>query len=331
MKDYLVVAFGGNAILPSGRRGTLDEQRENVRRMSVELGQLVLRGHRVVVSHGNGPQVGEIMLAYQVATGIVPSISLDVGGALSQGQIGYLLQQEIGNYLAANGMTVPICSVVTQVQVSVDDPAFNSPTKPIGRFYSAQEAEELRRERGWSVVEDAGRGYRRVVPSPLPKSIVEWEAIKLLADSGVLVVAAGGGGIPVVGDETGRLAGVEAVIDKDLSAQRLATLIGARTLVLLTEVAAVAINFGTPEQRPLGLVSLAEMRRHYDEGQFPPGSMGPKVRAAIAFLEEVGERVIITSSDNLVEAVTGGRIGTQIVRDSRMSRQRRADRARSLA
>ena len=320
MTDFLVVAFGGNAILPSGKRGTQDEQRENVRHMSAQLGQLVLDRHRVVVTHGNGPQVGEIMLAYQLAAEVVPPITLDVGGAMSQGQIGYMLQQEIANYLKAKGAPMSVCSVVTQVAVDADDPAFANPTKPIGRFYSAADAEQLRQDRGWTMVEDAGRGYRRVVPSPVPRSIVEWEAIKLLAEAGALVVASGGGGIPVVDD--GRLQGVEAVIDKDLSAQRLATLIGARTLVLLTEVPAVAVDFGTPQQRPLGVVSLQTIKQYFAEGHFPPGSMGPKVRAAIAFLEEAGERVIITSADNLVSAVNSDVHGTQIVRQSRGSGRR---------
>lgn len=314
MKDFLVVAFGGNAILPSGQRGTQEEQRENVRRMSVQLAQLVQSGHRVVVTHGNGPQVGEIMLTSEMAREVVPPITLDVAGAMSQGQIGYMLQQEVGNLLGSGLDPMSVCSVVTQVEVDAKDRAFSNPTKPIGRFYSLDEAEHIREERGWSMVEDAGRGYRRVVPSPMPQSIVEWQVIRVLVDAGMLVIAAGGGGIPVVRDGAGGFKGVEAVIDKDLSAQRLATLIGARTLVLLTEVEAVAVDFGTPQQRPLGVVPLEEVKSHYEEGQFPPGSMGPKVRASIGFLEDGGERVIITSSQNLVAAVNDFDTGTQIVR-----------------
>jgi carbamate kinase len=208
-----------------------------------------------------------------------------------------------------------------QVVVEAADPAFATPTKPIGRFYSAEEAEQLRQERGWTMVEDAGRGYRRVVPSPVPRSIVEWSAIKTLAEAGILVVAAGGGGIPVIQERDGSLKGVEAVIDKDLSAQRLASLIRARTLVLLTEVEAVAVNFGTPQQRPLGVVSMAEIKKYQAEGQFPPGSMGPKVRAAIEFLEAGGERVVITSADRLVTAVEDIGWGTQIVREAPVRRR----------
>lgn len=313
MGDVLIVAFGGNAILPSGQRGTLEKQRENVRRMSQQLGQLVTRGHRVVVTHGNGPQVGEIMLRSELTRDVVPPLTLDVGGAMSQGQIGYMLQQEIRNYLAERGDDMGVCSVVTQVVVDPEDRAFSRPTKPIGRFYDAAEADSLREQRGWDMVEDAGRGYRRVVPSPVPQTIVEWPAIRALVEAGILVIAAGGGGVPVVPSEDGSLVGVEAVIDKDSAAQVLGSLVGAGVLVLLTEVPAVAVNFGTPEQRPLGTVSLEEMKRYQSEGQFPEGSMGPKVRAAIAFLECGGERAIITSADRLVAAVEGRVEGTQIV------------------
>jgi carbamate kinase len=311
--DFLVVAFGGNAILPSGQRGTLEEQRENIRRMSSELGRLLADGHRVVVTHGNGPQVGEIMLKSELAREIVPPLTLDVGGAMSQGQIGYMLQQEIGNYLARWHIEHSVCSIVTQVVVNADDPAFKTPTKPIGRFYDQAEAEELRVQRGWDMVEDAGRGYRRVVPSPQPQTIVEWPAVRSLVAAGVLVIAAGGGGIPVVCEADGSLRGVEAVIDKDLAAQRLASLVQARTLVLLTEVDAVAVDFGTPQQRALQLVELHELKGYLQSGQFPAGSMGPKVKACVDFLESGGDRAIITSAANLIAAVNGLTTGTQVV------------------
>lgn len=314
MADFLVVAFGGNAILPSGRRGTMEEQQGNIRRMSTELGRLLADGHRVVVTHGNGPQVGEIMLKSDLAREVVPPLSLDVGGAMSQGQIGYMLQQEIGNYLTRSRIKHCVCSIVTQVVVDEHDPAFQTPTKPIGRFYDKDEAEGLRSEQGWDMVEDAGRGYRRVVPSPQPQTIHEWPAVRSLVEAGILVIAAGGGGIPVVRSPDGSLRGVEAVIDKDLAAQKLASLVRARTLVLLTEVDAVAIDFGTPQQRSLQLVELHELKKHQEQGQFPAGSMGPKVRAAIDFLESGGDRVIITSPANLVPAVNGLTVGTQVVR-----------------
>lgn len=311
MADVLVIAFGGNAILPSGQRGTLEEQRENVRRMSNALGALLRQRYRVVVTHGNGPQVGEIMLRSEMTRDTVPPLTLDVAGAMSQGQIGYMLQQEIGNYLAEWGESANVCSVVTQVVVDEEDPAFRTPTKPIGRFYSRDDADKLRVERGWDMVEDAGRGYRRVVASPAPRDIVEWPAIRSLISSGALVVAAGGGGVPVVRKD-GKLMGVEAVIDKDLSAQCLGSLIGATDLILLTEVEQVAVDFGTQAQRPLGAVSVDEMKAYLADGQFPDGSMGPKVRAAIRFIEGGGRRTIITSANRMVDAVTRGDVGTHV-------------------
>jgi carbamate kinase len=318
MKETIVVAFGGNAILPSGQRGTLEEQRANVRRMSEQLCDLVLDGHRVVVTHGNGPQVGELLLRSDLASETVPPLTMDVAGAMTQGQIGYMLQQEIGNGLRRRGRQTEVCSVVTQVVVDESDRAFTNPTKPIGRFYGAEEAERLRQERGWNMVEDAGRGYRRVVPSPQPRTIVEWPAVRALLHSDVLVIAAGGGGIPVV-ERDGGWTGVDAVIDKDLAAEKLGALVGADTLVLLTEVDTVAVGFGTPQQRPLGRCSLAEIKEHYAAGEFPAGSMGPKVRAAIQFLEAGGRRAIITSAPLLVRAITDTSAGTQIRAPERVS------------
>ena len=312
MPDVLVVAFGGNAIQPSGQRGTLEEQRENVRRMSAELGGLVLDGHLVVATHGNGPQVGEIMVRSDLTRDQIPPLTMDVAGAMTQGQIGYLLQQELGSFLRLSGSQRGVCSVVTQVVVDPNDPAFGAPTKPIGHFYTREQADSLEREKGWHMVEDAGRGYRRVVPSPRPQLIVEWPAIRALIDAGQIVIAAGGGGVPVVADETGGLSGIEAVIDKDRSAQRLANLVHANVLVLLTEVDNVAVDFGTPDERPLTDVTLDELQSYYAQGQFPKGSMGPKVEAAITFLQEGGERAIITSTRNLRSAVTSGTAGTQV-------------------
>ena len=312
MSEVVVIAFGGNAILPSGERGSLESQRANVRRMAAQLAQLLLAGYRVVVTHGNGPQVGEIMLRSELTKDEVPPLTLDIAGAMSQGQIGYMLQQEIHNSLVGRAEDLTVCAVVTQVTVDKDDPAFNTPTKPIGHFYTAQESRELQEERQWDMVEDAGRGYRRVVPSPVPREIIEWPAIRALIEANVLTIAAGGGGVPVIRNADGTVTGVEAVIDKDLAAERLASLVGATDLVLLTEVDAVAVNYGTLDQRALGAVSMQEMKRHAADGQFPEGSMGPKVRAAIAFLESGGERALITSARNMLEAVSHGTAGTNI-------------------
>jgi carbamate kinase len=312
MPDTVVIAFGGNAILPSGGSGSLADQRANVRTMAAQLGELLLAGYRVVVTHGNGPQVGEIMLRSELTKDQVPPLTLDMAGAMSQGQIGYMLQQEIDRFLVVAGRRQTTCSLVTQVVVERHDPAFQTPTKPIGRFYSETDAVKLRKDRGWVMVEDAGRGYRRVVPSPTPLEIVEWPAIRALIGSDVLTIAAGGGGIPVVREPDGALSGVEAVIDKDLAAERLASLVNATDLVLLTEVENVAVDFGTPRQRPLGSVSLEELKGYAADGQFPEGSMGPKVRAVIKFLESGGRRAVITSAERLLEAVVEGTAGTNV-------------------
>jgi carbamate kinase len=312
-----VVAFGGNAIARADQAGTFSEQLENVRGMAGALASLVGEGVHVIVTHGNGPQVGKIALqqeAGEAALGI-PPMPFDAAGAMSEGLIGYMLQQSMANALGAKSMTTTCVTVVTQVVVAADDPAFQNPTKPVGGFYSASEAEKLSNDKGWTMVEDAGRGYRRVVPSPMPLSIVEYPAIAALLEAGITVIAAGGGGIPVVrvGSDGGELAGIEAVIDKDRASARLAVLVEADTLVLLTDVERVAVGFGTPEARWLDQVSLEEMRDHMDAGEFPPGSMGPKVESAIRFLQDGGERAIITSTGNLVKAVTSGG-GTQVLR-----------------
>lgn len=310
MEGIIVIAYGGNAMMPSGSDGTLEEQWANVRNMSEALAGLVSAGRRVVVVHGNGPQVGELMLRSDLTRDRMPPLTLDVAGALSSGQIGYMVQQEVGNALRRRVHPVTPVTVLTQSVVAADDPAFQVPTKPIGRFYPPAEAEQLRRERGWIMVEDAGRGYRRVVPSPHPTDIVEWPAIAALIEAGLLVIACGGGGVPVV-EEGGALRGVEAVVDKDLAAQVLATRLCAELLVLLTEVEAVAVNYGTPDQEVLGAVTLDQMEAYYREGQFPAGSMGPKVAAAIRFLRGGGRRAVITSADHLAAAVSG-KCGTRI-------------------
>jgi carbamate kinase len=314
----VVVAFGGNAISRADQRGTFEEQLENVRSMSTALASLVAAGVQVVVTHGNGPQVGQIALQQDLAEehAQIPPMPFDAAGAMSEGLLGYMLQQSLANTLRARDVETTCVTVVTQVVVSRDDPAFQTPTKPVGRFYSRDEAGVLEAQKHWSMVEDAGRGYRRVVPSPRPLAIVEWPAISALLDSGAMVVAAGGGGVPVVmdpapGGQT-RLRGVEAVIDKDRASARLAELVAADTLVLLTDVDRVAVGFGTPQQRWLDRVTVDEIRRHYEEGEFPAGSMGPKVESAIAFIDGGGSRAIITSAGNLVQAVTHSG-GTEVV------------------
>lgn len=309
----LVLALGGNAILQPGQRGSFEEQYANVRATAEQLVELLERGYRLVVTHGNGPQVGNVLLQNEEAAATVPPMPLHACGAMTQGLLGYMLQQALGNAAARRGLSLTAATVVTQVVVRPDDPAFNHPSKPVGPFYDAAEARRLAAERGFCMREDAGRGWRRVVPSPEPLAIRELPVVRRLLAEGVVVIAAGGGGVPVraLGDE-GELAGVDAVIDKDLAAARLAMELGADGLFILTDVEAVALDWGTPRQRSLGRVSPGELRRYQTEGHFAGGSMGPKVEAALRFVEAGGARAGIGALHQAL-AVVEGRSGTQIV------------------
>ena len=310
----LVVAVGGNAILPAGDSGDAASQRRRIAETCGKLADLVAAGYDIVVTHGNGPQVGNILLQNEEARKKVPAMPLDVCGAESQAQIGYLLQQALGNEFAARGIRKGVGCLITQVRVDADDPAFANPTKPIGPYYSREDEIIVKRAKGWKMVYDARGGWRRVVPSPRPAEVVEKEVIlKLVHDGdGRVIIAAGGGGIPVVRKD-GRLVGVEAVIDKDLASAVLAKDIGWKTLVIVTDVPHVALDFGKPTQKALDRMTLKDAKRHLEEGQFPAGSMGPKIEAAIEFLEGGGERVVVSDLDHLGAAVEG-KAGTQIVR-----------------
>lgn len=300
----IVVALGGNAILQAGQKGTAEEQLANVRLAAEQIAQLVLAGHQVVLTHGNGPQVGNILLQNAAASPAVPAMPLDICGAESQGFIGYLLQQSLVNALREQGVNKPVVTIVTQVVVDANDPAFSKPTKPIGPFYPAEEAQMLM-AKGLAMQEDRARGgWRRIVPSPVPLRIWEREAIISLIDSGAIVIAAGGGGIPVVETPAG-LQGVEAVIDKDLAGQRLANDVEADVLLILTDVQAVALDWGLPTQRWLHDVTLAEVEAYQAAGHFQAGSMGPKVAAACNFLASGGEMAIITSLQTATQALAG--------------------------
>ncbi|MEW6045193.1 MAG: carbamate kinase [Bacillota bacterium] len=306
MQLMMVVALGGNAILKPNQRGTAAEQRENLRQTSRQLVRLVQRGHQVVVTHGNGPQVGSILLQQEAgrAAGVAP-MPLDVCGAESQGLLGYLIQQSLYNELVRANIEKSIVTVLTQTVVDPSDPAFSDPTKPIGPFYSEEQARQLAAETGYTYREDAGRGWRRVVASPQPVSIVEAQAIRLLLQQGVIVIAAGGGGIPVKRDADYVLTGVEAVIDKDLASSRLAAQMRADLLVILTDVPRVYLGYRTPQQRELVTVTTAEARRYLESGEFAPGSMAPKVKACVEFVEATGGRAAITALELLEEAVDG--------------------------
>ena len=310
----LVVAIGGNALLPSGEPGDAPTQRRRIEATSARLADLVKEGHELVLTHGNGPQVGNILLQNEESRHLVPAMPLDVCVAESQAQIGYLLSQALRNEFQARGIRHGVACVLTQVLVDSSDPAFANPTKPIGPYYTREDEIIVKKAKGWKMVYDQRGGWRRVVPSPRPLEIVEADEIRrLLADGeGRVVIAAGGGGVPVVRRDA-RLVGVDAVIDKDLGAAVLARAIGWTHLVIATDVPQVALDWGKPSQKFLDRLTVAEAKKHLAGGQFPPGSMGPKVEAAIGFLEQGGDHVVITDLDHLAPAVAG-KAGTRIVR-----------------
>ena len=313
MKSMLI-AVGGNSLIRAGETGTVAEQWANARRTAAAIVQLIQAGYHLVVTHGNGPQVGAQLLRSERASDQVPGQTLDVCGAASQGEIGYLLAQSLRDELALRGLAMQVVSIVTQTIVGVDDPAMQHPTKPIGPFYSQAQAQERQRVLGWHIVEDAGRGYRRVVPSPEPVEIVELGVIRSLMDQGVLVVACGGGGIPVVqcGSE---LKGVEAVIDKDRASALLAARLGVDVFAISTDIDFVYLDYNRPTQHALHCVSASELEAYYRAGHFPKGNMGPKVESAMRFLKAGGKQVVITSYEHLTDAVAG-RTGTRIMPDA---------------
>lgn len=310
MKEKVVLAIGGNAIQKENQKGTIEEQKENIYNSCEPVLELIQKGYSVVITHGNGPQVGNSLIKGELASEVVPKYPLDVCDAETQGALGYLIQQAFHNKLKQKGIKKSVATVVTQIIVDKNDDAFKNPTKPVGPFYDKEKAEEIMKNKGLTFVEDSGRGYRRVVPSPMPKKIVEKEAIEALLNTDSLVITAGGGGIPVV-EEYGMLNGTEAVIDKDFASALLAAEIKAEYFFILTGVEQVAINFGKPNQENLSELSVKDALAYMEEGQFPKGSMGPKIKAAIYFLERGGKNVIITSIDKLQQALEG-KTGTRL-------------------
>lgn len=313
-----VIAIGGNAILRAGEEATLENQLRNASETAKALTDIIQTGRDIVITHGNGPQVGDLYLRNELTKDKVQPMTLDVCVAQSQGQIGYMLQNALNSEFAAKHMNKVAVSLITQVIVSEDDPAFQNPTKPIGRYYSEEEADALEREKGWAMVLDKERGgYRKVVPSPKPIGIVESKPVRRLIfggrDQAEVVIACGGGGIPVIFKDC-RYVGVEAVVDKDLAAAMLANGIKESLFVIATDVEHVFADFGKPSQRPLKRISESQIRGFFNAGQFPPGSMGPKVEAAIRFLKGGGEEVIISSVSKLADAIERG-AGTHIYRD----------------
>ena len=316
MERRAVIAIGGNALILDGQKGTIEEQYQNARDTSRHIASLVKEGWSVVLTHGNGPQVGFILLRSELVgdTAPVPALSLEMCVADSQGGIGHILGQALLNELAARGEPDRVACVLTHTVVAASDPAFGDPTKPIGPYYTEAEANRKRKRQGWSIVEDAGRGYRRVVASPRPLRIVETAQIKSLVEGGFIVIAVGGGGIPVVEESPGSYRGVEAVIDKDRASALLAASLGVPLLVLSTGVEQVAVHFRRPDQRWLERITVSEAKQYLEEGEFPKGSMGPKVEAAVSFLERGGQEVLITTPAALERAIAG-ETGTRIVPD----------------
>lgn len=306
-----VVALGGNAITRPGEEDSIARQFANTRQSLDGIVELVREGFELVVTHGNGPQVGNKLLRNELARGRAPELPLGVLVADTEGGMGYMIEQSLQNRLRAEKIDRPVVTLITQMLVDRDDPDIHKPTKFIGQFYSEDQARKFESERGWKMVEDGDRGWRRVVASPRPIKAIPAEAIVSLMEAGTIVVAGGGGGIPVFIDENGNYEGMDAVIDKDLGSAVIANDIGAEYLAILTSVEKVSLNFGTPQQKDLDHVTLEEIKRHYADGQFPAGSMGPKIEAAILFLENGGRMVSISEINDARKAIDG-EAGTRI-------------------
>lgn len=311
-KPIVLVAMGGHAFMQKGEKGTIDDHERNAEVIASLLMTLVDRDYNLIVTHGNGPQVGMLLLQHEMARSEVPDLPLDVLVAMTEGSLGYILQQSLLNQLRKRDSRRYVVTVVTQVQVDENDPAFQAPSKPIGPFLTREEAERRRDQLGWKIKEDAGRGWRRLVASPRPLKVIQRHTIRDTALAGHIVVACGGGGIPIKRKPDGQYAGVEAVIDKDLTSAVLGTEVGASLLVILTAVPQVYVNFGKPDQKALGAVTLEEIERLYAEGHFAAGSMGPKVEAVINFLRAGGRRALITDPGSLPLAIEG-RAGTHFI------------------
>ncbi len=312
MKKTALIAIGGNSLIRAGERGTIDEQLKNAHATARCIVQMVAQGWRIVITHGNGPQVGAALMRSERAASDVYTHPLDVCVATTQSEIGYIIQRAMEFELREIGLLTPVMTVLTQVKVDENDPAFTNPTKPIGPFYSKSDAEEKQRTLGWHIIEDAARGYRRVVPSPEPVEVFEQEIIRKILDLNMIVIAVGGGGIPVIEREKYLVIGSEAVIDKDRASALLATGLGVDLFIISTDAEKVCIDFKKPTQYGIDTATADEMQKLYDQGQFPAGSMGPKVQSAIRYLRNGGKKVIITSYEFLMDALDG-KAGTRIV------------------
>ncbi|MDP8231834.1 MAG: carbamate kinase [Candidatus Zophobacter franzmannii] len=306
MNKKIVLALGGNAIIQAGQKGTISEQFANTRDSLNGVAELIKAGYQVAISHGNGPQVGNLLIQQNagIESGVAP-LPLGVLNAATEGTMGYMIDQSLQNILKKAGVEQDIAVILTQVIVDKNDPSMKSPSKPVGPFYTEELAKKMQAEFGWTMVDDAGRGWRQVVPSPKPIDIIPAKSIKTLMENGTIVISCGGGGIPVYVKDNGTLEGVDAVIDKDYASALLANQIEADTLIILTGVEKVAINWGKPEMKELSTLNAAEAKQYHAEGHFPKGSVGPKILAAISYLENGGKRVIITSHEYLTDALEG--------------------------
>ncbi len=316
-EKYVLIALGGNAFQTKGEPGTPENYWKNAYRAAETIVKIVKEGYKVAITHGNGPQVGTILEWMERSKDKIPPLTMDIAGAMTQGWLGYLLMQAIGNLLVKEGIkdhVKGVVAIVNQVLVSKDDPAWQNPTKYVGSYYTEEEAKKLAREKGWVIKPDPRGGWRRVVPSPDPKQNIEVDAAKKLLDEGWIVVASGGGGIPVIQEEDGTLKGVEAVIDKDLAGEVLATELGVGQFIILTDVDGVYLNFRQSNQKKLDVVKASELEKYYKEGHFKPGSMGPKVLAAIRFVRHGGLRAAIGHLKQGYEVVKG-QAGTTILPD----------------
>lgn len=319
MRKTIVVALGGNAIKQADEKGTVEEQRRNVAITCEQMVSMLAYGHRLVITHGNGPQAGSLLIQQESGVAEVPAQPLDIVGAMTQGQIGYMFQQTLQNMLWQKKIPLPVVAIVNQVLVSEDDPDYKDPSKPVGPFYTEEEAGKIRKERPEYIIKEVkpksvDKRFRRVVPSPDPIRNIEFLAVRRMVEQGIVVIASGGGGVPVIYDENDNLKGTAAVIDKDKAGAKLAQVVGADLFLILTDVDSAKLNFGTPEEKSIGCVTYSQMKKLLGEGHFTAGSMGPKVLAGLRFIEVGGQCSIITSLDKAIDALLG-KAGTRIIPD----------------